>query len=229
MSSRFFWLFAAALLVSGPLCAAEPLIWFSQADRLEYQDHNSDWLWDLQGWVGGDYKKLWWKTEGELNGDNATQAELQLLYAKAISPYFDLQVGLRHDIEPDPNRSFAVVGVQGLAPHWFEIDAAAFLSDDGDLSARFEAEYDLLLTQRLVLQPRFEINIGISDVPELGLGNGLRGTNFGLRLRYEIHRKFAPYIGLSWQKSYGETSDALLRAGEDDDFASFVVGARFWF
>jgi copper resistance protein B len=202
---------------------------FVQADRIEYQEYDDEWLWDLQGWVGGDERKLWWKTEGELHSDNVAGAELQLLYSKAVSPFFDLQIGLRQDLEPDPNRAFAVVGLQGLAPQWFEIDAAAFLSDDGDLSARFEAEYDLYLTQRLVLQPRFEVNAGASDVAELGLGSGLRTTALDLRLRYEFRRKFAPYLGVSWRKSYGDTGDAFVAAGSDDDLVTFVAGARFWF
>ena len=152
-----------------------------------------------------------------------------MLYSRAISPFFDLQVGLRHDVEPDPNRTFAVLGIQGLAPQWFEIDAAAFLSDDGDLSLRFEAEYDLLLTQRLVLQPRFEINAGGSDVPELQLGSGIRDTQLGLRLRYEIRREIAPYIGLSWSRLWGETADRAESIGDDSDSFGLVAGVRFWF
>jgi copper resistance protein B len=213
-----------------PALAAETHAFnFVRADRLEYRQDDGELLWDLQGWTGGDEKKLWWKTEGELDGDDVTGAELQLLYSKAVSPFFDLQIGLRQDLEPDPNRAFAVVGLQGLAPQWFEIDAAAFLSDDGDLSARFEAEYDLYLTQRLVLQPRFEVNAGASDVAELGLGSGLRTTALDLRLRYEFRRKFAPYLGVSWRKSYGDTGDAFVAAGSDDDLVTFVAGARFWF
>lgn len=207
----------------------QPIVWFTQADRLEYQDHADEWLWDLQGWVGGDEQKVWWKTEGELDGDNVTGAELQLLYSIAISPFFDLQAGLRHDVEPDPNRTFAVVGLQGLAPQWFEIDAAAFLSEDGDLSARFETEYDLLLTQKLILQPRFELTAGASSVAELGLGSGLRTTDLGFRLRYEIRREIAPYLGISWRKFYGGTRDSITLNGGDADFVTVVAGARFWF
>ena len=179
---------------------AEDILTFVQADRLEYQSKHEDGLWDLQGWVGGDLHKFWWKTEGEFDGD----AELQLLYSRAVSPFWDLQFGLRQDFDPD--ESYAVVGFQGLAPQWFEIDVAAFLSEDGDLTARIEAEYEWLLTQRLVLQPRAEVNVGEDD--EFAIG---------LRLRYEIRRKLAPYIGISYRNT------------EIDDYASFVAGARFWF
>lgn len=209
--------------------AAEPVIWYMQADRLEFQEQPDEWLWDAQGWIGRDERKLWWKTEGHADGSAVEEAEIQLLYSKAISPFFDLQFGLRHDLEPDPNRTFAVFGVQGLAPQWFEIDAAAFLSDDGDLSARFEAEYDIRLTQRLILQPRFELNLGASDVPELGLASGVRGSDLGLRLRYEIRREFAPYAGVSWRKAWGGTADMIEMSGGDDDFLTFVAGVRFWF
>lgn len=217
------------LAVSGAVPAAEPLVWFTQADRLEYRSDDESWLWDMQGWVGGDERKIWWKTEGDIDGDNVTDTELQLLYSRAISPFFDLQLGLRHDMEPDPNRTFAVIGFQGLAPQWFEIDTAIFVGDDGDLAARFEAEYDLLLTQRLILQPRFEFNIGATKVPELALGSGIRDTQLGLRLRYEIRREFAPYFGVSWSRAWGNTADLVEARGEDSDSLSFVVGARIWF
>ena len=219
----------AWLLQSPSADAAEPIIWYALADRLEYQEQPEEWLWDFQGWIGGDERKLWWKTEGHASSDEFEEAEIQLLYGKAMSPFFDLQFGIRHDIDPDPSRTFAVIGIQGLAPQWFEIDAAAFLSDEGDLSARFEAEYDLLLTQRLVLQPRFEVNLGASDVPELGLGSGIRETDLGFRLRYEIRREFAPYAGISWRKAWGGTADILETSGADDDLVTIVVGARFWF
>lgn len=214
---------------SATLAAELPTVWLLQADRIEFQDHEDAWLWDLQGWVGGDTRKLWWKTEGEFDGDHVAGAEMQLLYSKAISPFFDLQFGLRHDLEPDPTRTFAVVGIQGLAPQWFEIDTAAFLSDDGDLSARFEVEYDLFLSQRLILQPRLELQLGASGVAELGLGSGLRSTDLGFRLRYEFRRELAPYLGLSWRKSYGGTKDAIALTGGDNNFVTLVAGARFWF
>jgi copper resistance protein B len=182
---------------------------FVLADRLEYQHEAREWLWDLQGWAGGDETKLWWKTEGHGASGHLASAEVQLLYSKAVSPFFDVQFGLRHDLEPGTGPAYAVIGLQGLAPQWFEVDAAAFLSEDGDLSGRLEVEYDLLLTQRLVLQPRLEFN----------LGDAFTETELGVRLRFEIRRKIAPYLGVSWQVDHRR----------DDDTLSLVAGARFWF
>lgn len=179
------------------------VFWFLQMDRLEYQQEEDTWLWDMQGWVGGDEQKLWWKTEGEVDGNDA---ELQLLYSRAISSYWDLQLGVRHVVEPEPSEYSAVIGIQGLAPQWFEIDAAAFLDENGDLEARLEVEYDLLLTQQLVLQPRIE------------LSSENEKTEFGLRLRYEIRREIAPYVGVSWHDSQGQRGDVSL-----------IAGATFWY
>ena len=202
-------------------------------DRLEYQSNEGDsvLLWDAQGWVGGDINKLWIKTEGEYLSDDGAfeEADVQALYSRAISPYFDLQLGYRFDAEPDPERHFGVFGVQGLAPYWFEVDAAAFVSDDGDVSARLEAEYELFLTQRLILQPRVELDFAVQDVPELGIGSGLSTAEAGLRLRYEFRREIAPYIGVSWRRAIGETADFARADGEDVEAVSFVAGLRFWF
>ncbi len=205
--------------------ADDDLYSFVQADRLEYADAL---VWDLQGWIGDDYHKLWAKAEGEYD-DDVEENELQLLYSRAFSPFFDWQVGLRRDFRPTPSRTQLVLGIQGLAPQWFEIDAAAFVSEDGDVSARFEAEYDLLLTQRLVLQPRLEVEVAFSDVPELGTGSGLNSTDLGIRLRYEFSRKFAPYVGVSWIRLYGDTADLARVAGADDNEVSALVGIRAWF
>ena len=206
---------------------------YIQGDRFEYQsnDGNGLYLWDAQGWYGTDFNKFWFKTEGEFLPDqNKTKdAQLQLLYSRAITSFFDLQAGVRHDFKPDPSRSFAVLGVQGLAPYWFEVDVATFLSDDGDVSARMEAEYELLLTQRLIAQPRFETNLALQDVEEAGVGSGINNIELGLRLRYEIKREFAPYVGVSWSKLTGDTKDMAQDEGEDTDTVSFVTGIRFWF
>ena len=202
----------------------EGAVSFVQADRLEYQEEAETGLWDLQGWSGFDQQKLWWKTEGDKE-----EAELQLLYSRAVSTFFDFQAGLRHDFEPDPQRTFAVIGLQGLAPQWFEIDTALFIDDDGKISLRFEAEYEMLLTQKLVLQPRLELNLGASDEPEYALGSGLRDLEFGLRLRYELHRKFAPYVGVEWHSLYGDTADFANAADESSHSTTFVAGVRAWF
>lgn len=221
---------AAVLL--GPaqaLAADDDVFTFVQSDRLEYAEASAEVVWDLQGWVGTDYHKLWLKAEGERDSDATEESELQVLYSRAHTPFFDLQIGLRQDFEPSPSRSHLVIGLQGLAPQWFEVDAALFLSDDGDLSARLEAEYDWLLTQRLVLQPRLEVELSADAVPRIGVGSGLVETELGLRLRYEIHRKFAPYVGVSWERRYGDSRDFAREAGEDADSVSLIAGLRLWF
>lgn len=206
---------------------------FLQADRLEFQTNEGDGrlLWDAQGWYGGDINKLWIKTEGEYLFDGSTldEAEIQALYSRAITPYFDLQAGVRHDITPNPSRTYGVIGLQGLAPYWFEIDAAAFISNKGDVSARIEVEYELLLTQRLILQPRAELNFAVQDVSKLGVGSGLSTVEAGMRFRYEIKREFAPYIGLSWNRKVGDTADFARMDGEDTGGVSFVAGLRLWY
>lgn len=202
------------------------------AERLEYQarDGHDAVLWDLQGWTGGDLHKAWIKAEGErLESEGTESSELQGLYSRAVLPYWDLQVGLRHDFRPGPSRSYAVIGLQGLAPYRFEVDAAAFVSEEGDISLRAESEYDLLITQRLILQPRLEVNIAFSDVPELEIGSGFTDVEAGLRLRYEIYREFAPYVGIEYARLLGDTGDLAKRAGEDAGGWSMVFGLRAWF
>ncbi len=202
-------------------------------ERLEYQSNGGDPLavWEAQGWIGGDIQKLWFKTEGgyETEEGKFEEAEIQVLYSRAVSPFWDLQAGFRHDIQPDPSRSYAVIGLQGVAPYWFELDAQLYLSDAGDLSARLEAEYEFRLTQRLMLQPRIELNGALSDDEDVGVGSGLSTAAAGLRLRYEITREFAPYIGISWNRALGKTADITRSGGEETNQFSWVAGIRFWF
>lgn len=200
-------------------------------DRLEYRmrDGEDGYLWDAQGWVGGDITRLWIKTEGEGSwGESIESAEIQALYSHAIGPWFDLQAGGRYDFEPR-SRAYAVVGIQGLVPYMFEVDAAAFLSDQGDLTARIEGEYDQFITQRLILQPRAEVTLAAQDVPELGIGSGLSSIELGARLRYEFAREFAPYIGVSQEWRIGNAADFARAAGEDPSVTNFVFGVRVWF
>jgi copper resistance protein B len=202
------------------------------ADRLEFQssDKGDSLVWDGNAWYGGDVNKLWLKSEGgySLETDELEDAEVQALWSHAISPYFDLQGGVRYDLEPK-GRTHAVLGIQGLAPYWFEVDAAAFLSSEGDLTARVEADYGFRLTQRLMLQPRVEAELAAQNIPELETGSGLTTLDAGLRLRYEIVREFAPYIGVEWQGHFGGTADYLEAVGEKSDRAAFVAGVRAWF
>ncbi|WP_425408870.1 copper resistance protein B [Hyphococcus sp.] len=209
------------------------VFWYVEGERLEYRSNEGDpvFLWDAQGWLGGDINRLWLKTEGEFDFDaeEFEDAEVQALWSRTISDYFDLQAGVRHDFAPGGDRTFGVVGAQGLLPYLFEIDAAMFISDDGDVEARIETEYELLITQRLILQPRAELNFAAQDIPEYGVGAGLSDIETGARLRYEITRQFAPYVGVSWERAVGGAADFARADGEDPRSVSFIAGVRTWF
>ncbi|WP_371819609.1 copper resistance protein B [Erythrobacter sp. 3-20A1M] len=208
----------------------QTFLWFL-ADRAEYQvrEDKNGYLWDVQGYYGGDINKFWFKSEGEGSfGEKIESAEVQALYSRAISPWFYLQTGLRQDFAPR-DRTYGVVGIQGLVPYRFEVDAAAFLSDQGDLTARLEGEIDQRITQRLILQPRAEVNLAAQDIPELGIGAGLDTLEIGLRLRYEFAREFAPYVGIEQEWKIGNSADFARAAGEDPSVTNYVVGIRFWF
>jgi copper resistance protein B len=210
----------------------EPLVGAVLIDTLEYrlQEEDDAVAWEADAWYGGDYNKLWLKTQGEYAmSDGFEEAEFQALYSRLLAYYWDIQAGLRYDVRPDPSRAYGVLGLQGLAPGYFELDLEGFVSEEGDLSARLEAEYDLLITQQLVLQPRAEINLAAQEVHELGVGEGVNNVELGLRLRYEFSRKFAPYIGVHWDKKLGNTADLAREEGEDASSVSFVTGLRFWF
>ena len=207
-----------------------PLLWL-QAERLETQlrEGRDGYLWDVQGWYGTPTRRLWVKSEGEgERGDKPEDAEVQALYSKAVRPFWDLQAGIRHDFA-QADTTHAVIGIQGLAPYMFEVDAALFLSTRGDLTARVEAEVDQRITQRLILQPRVEANLSAQDVPELGIGAGIDQIEAGVRLRYEIAREFAPYIGIEQSWRIGQGADFARLRGEDPSVTSLVAGIRFWF
>ena len=201
------------------------------AERLEVRisDGHEAFLWDLQGWYGGDIDKFVFKSEGEGEfGEGVEDAEIQALWGHAIGPFFDLQAGARIDLEPE-TRSHLVLGVQGLAPYMWHVDGALFLSDRGDLTARLEGEYDQKITQALILQPRVELELAAQDIPEREIGAGLTKLETGLRLRYEIAREFAPYVGIGYETKLGETADIARAAGEDPGGVAAVFGIRAWF
>jgi copper resistance protein B len=201
-------------------------------DRLEVRigDGRDGYRWDAQGWIGGDIDKLWLKTEGEGEfGGPVEDAEVQALWSRAIDPWFDLQLGLRHDFRPDPERTHLVLGVQGLAPYWFEVDGALFLSDKGDITARVEGEYDLRLTQKLILQPRVEFDLALQDVRELGIGSGLSTAELGARLRYQIRPEFAPYVGIEYERAFGGTANFRRAIGDNPGGWNLLLGIRTWF
>jgi copper resistance protein B len=207
---------------------------FSQLmiDRLEYSVHKgaNGYRWEGEGWVGGDINRLAIKSEGESEaGGPLESAELQALYSRAIDPWWNIVAGVRQDFRPQPQRTYATVGIEGLAPYWFEVEAQAFLSDKGDAHMRVEGSYDQRITQRLILQPAVEINIAAQDVRELGIGSGVSDIEFGLRLRYEFAREFAPYIGINLERKLGDSADYARAAGEQASATSLVMGVRFWF
>lgn len=201
-------------------------------DRLEYRAGKGadGYAWEGEAWIGGDINRFAIKSEGEGEvGDRLEQAEVQALYRRAIDPWFNLEAGVRHDIRPGPERTYAVIGIDGLAPYWFDVSAMAFLSDKGDAHLRLEGSYDQRITQRLILQPAAEINIAAQDVPELGIGSGFSDIELGMRLRYEIAREFAPYVGVHWERKLGDSADYARAAWESPSRTSFVVGLRAWF
>lgn len=198
----------------------------------EYQirDGENGYRWEGEAWIGGDINRLVLKSEGEGGvGSGVETAEVQALYSRAVSPYFDLQAGLRQDLQSGPRRTYATVGFEGLAPYWFETSGALFLSSKGELLGRLEGTHDLRLTQRWILQPRAEVNLAARDVAALGIGSGVSSVELGLRLRYEIRRGFAPYIGVSFERKLGATADLARSLGEDDTVRGLVLGVRGWF
>lgn len=222
------------LLISPSLLAAggdDPVIAKFMIDQLEIRsgDGSDPVVFEGQAWIGKDLNKLWLKTEIEYVDSEIEEAEVQLLYGHAVAPYWDLQVGWRHDAKPKPTQDWFVIGVQGLAPYFFEVDAALFVSDSGEIAARLEAEYEWMLTQKWVLSPEVEVNFYTDDNEEHGHGSGLSDMEAGLRLRYEIKREFAPYVGINWSKKFGNTADYAVAEGESDDDVQFVAGIRAWF
>jgi copper resistance protein B len=198
--------------------------------EIRVRDGRDGYRWEGEGWFGGDINRLVIKTEGEgTRGERLEAGEVQALYSRAVGPYFNLQAGVRHDVRPTPDRTFAAIGMQGLAPYWFEVEATAFLSTRGDLIGRASATYDQRLTQRLILQPRAEIELAAQDTRARGIGSGVSEAELGLRLRYEISRQFAPYVGVAWERRLGRTARFARAAGDDPGGAALTLGVRAWF
>ncbi len=200
---------------------------------MEYRvaTEGSDTLsWDVRGWIGGDYRRLWFKAQGDDRSDGPVgNNEVQLRYSRLVDPFWELAVGARYDIEPDPSRAYAVFALHGLAPYLYEVDTDLFVSQEGDVSARLEVEYPILLTQRLIVQPSVELDFAVQEVEDLRIGPGLSQVELGVRLRYEIARELAPYVGFVWERKIGRTADLARGAGEPFDTPAFVAGLRFWF
>lgn len=184
--------------------------------------------WDAFGWVGGDYHKFWWRTEGEKRAGETEEAELWALYSRNVVDFWDLQVGIRHDTQPEP-KNYLVMGMQGLSRYFFESEVHAFVSDQGDVTARLEQSVDLLITQKLIMEPYAEINLAVQDIPELQMAAGIASYEIGLQTRYEFSRKFAPYIDLNYTQLIGQSRQFARDADEDTNKLTARAGLRFWF
>jgi copper resistance protein B len=199
-------------------------------DQLEWHESgNTDMqAWELDAWYGDDYDKIWLETEGE-RIDGEADGRVELMWDRIISPWWSFQTGVRHDFGLGPSRTWLDLGIQGLAPYFFDVDAAIYFGEEGRTAARFSGEYDMLLTQRLILQPELELRAFGKDDPRNGIGSGFSDIELGLRLRYEIRRELAPYIGLHWERKFGRSADFARAAGEDPADLTLVVGLRAWF
>ncbi len=190
---------------------------------------------DAEGWIGGDFQRFWWKADGEqeTKGAKVGEIELQGLYSRLISPFWDFQTGVRVDRHyrgpGQRTTGYFVIGVEGLAPYWFEVEPALFVSEKGKISARVTASYDQLITQRWVIQPRVDLNAALQDDTKRSIAAGLNDVEFGVRLRYDIKRQFSPYVGVTWRRVLGGTAGLVRRSAEDISTTSFVLGLRAWF
>jgi copper resistance protein B len=227
---------ALALLAPGQSRAHgddDPLLGKVMLDQLEWREGTGSGdgalVWDGDAWLGHDLHKLWLKTEGERVEGVTEDAEVQLLYSRAFAPFWDGPVGWRGDLQPTPNRNWLALGVRGLAPYWFDTDLALFADADGRTALRLKARYELLFTQRLILAPDIQINLHGQDDRATDTGSGLSNVELGLRLRYEIRREFAPYVGVVGWRKFGNSADFARNQGERSDDLELVVGARFWF
>ena len=222
---------ARAQMMGGPSIHGMLLV-----EELEYglNGGTNPVTWDVTSWVGGDWNRIWFKSEGEMpTADLGVEGEAQLLYSRLITPFWELQVGVRGDLVAESGsalgRGLLVVGLEGLAPYWFEIEPAIFVSHRGNVSARLRATHDLFVSQRLIAQSSFEANVADQSVPEFGVGAGFNGIELGLRLRYELAREFAPYVGVSWKQTFAQTARLRRDAGQGSSDLRGVLGIRFWF
>jgi copper resistance protein B len=228
-------LFIGLAILSGNSFAAmedDPLLTKFSLDKLEITDKddegNKTLAWESEFWVGKDSNKLWFKSSGE-RVDGKQETSNSALYSRAIDPYWDFQVGFLHDRVPDASRNYAEFGLKGVAPYYFETDASIALGKDGHSKLSVSFEYELMLTQQLVLSPEIEFSAYGKSDQKMGVGSGLSSAELGLRLRYEIKREFAPYIGVNFGKKFGDTADFADAEGEGVSETQFVMGLRAWF
>ncbi|HSC76476.1 MAG TPA: copper resistance protein B [Pseudomonadales bacterium] len=199
-----------------------------ELDAGESRDNESVANWNLDGWIGGDDNKLWLKSEGAVIGHNTESSENWAMVSRNVATFWDVQAGVRYDNKPE-STAYVVAGVTGLAPYHFETEAHFFASDEGDVSFRLREEKDFLFTQKMILQPFLEFNVFAQDVKELDVGSGLSDANIGLQLRYEITRKIAPYIEVSYDSLFGDTADMADAKGEHTSDSTITAGIRLMF
>ena len=221
------------LILSTPALAAmgdDPLLGKFMLDKFETTDEDGDspLNWELDAWLGKDLNKFWVKSEGE-RIDGETEQSNELLYSRAIASFWDVQLGLRQDRNEIAERDFLSVGVQGLAPYLFDTSTSILVGENNQIGLTAQFEYEFMLTQRWILSPELELDFWSESDQEIGVGSGLSTAEFGLRLRYEIRREFAPYIGIRWSKNYGDTADFAAEEGGELDSTLFVAGVRIWF
>jgi copper resistance protein B len=208
-----------------------PVETYTLFNRLEGWDANpgTGVHWEGRSWIGTDLNRLWLRTEGTIRDGRLDDADLEVLYGHSVSAWWDVLGGIRHDFKPGESQDFAAIGVQGVAPYKFEVAATAYIGQGGQTAARLEGEYELLFTNRLILQPLVEVNFYGQDDARRGIGSGLSTVEAGLRLRYEVTRRFAPYIGVVQERAYGSTASLRRALGEDPNETRVVAGARIWF
>lgn len=227
----------AAARAAGPVPDAHPhmlenpVVFMAMAEELEWQDGSPDGTlaWDAFAWVGRDDARLWLRSEGSRTRNANDEVRTELLAWRPITAWWNVVAGVRHDTGDGPARTYGLIGLQGLAPYRIGIDADLFAGEGGQVGTRLEAEYRLLLTNRLILVPRVELEAYARDDADTGIGAGLAALEGGFRLRYEIRREFAPYLGVEWSAALGETADLTRAAGGEVRDARFVAGLRVWF
>jgi copper resistance protein B len=199
-------------------------------DEIEWReaDDQDAQAWDAYAWYGTDYHKVWIKTEGERK-EEETAGRVELLWDRIFTPWWSVQAGVRQDFSAGPSRTWAAIGVQGLTPYLFDMEATLYVGEEGRVAGRFSAEYDMRFTQRLVLRPHIEVNAYSDDDIENGIGSGVSDVAVGMRLRYELRRELAPYIGTEWQREFGSTADFTRASGRDASEVTFVAGLHVWF
>ncbi|MBA3929846.1 MAG: copper resistance protein CopB [Xanthomonas sp.] len=192
-------------------------------------DEGTGQAWEGIAWFGTDTDRLWLRSEGERVGGKTESADLEALYGRSISPWWDVVAGVRRDFKPGDGRTWGAFGVQGMAPYRFEVSATAYVGEDGQIAGNVEAEYTFRITNRLILLPLVEVDINAKDDPNYGMGRGVTGVEMGLRLHYEIIRRFAPYVGVAHERALGDTANYRRNAGESARDTRFVAGVRIWF